>query len=35
MGHYNIFNMLLDFIGYARKGVDKKYLLMVVYCRKE
>jgi hypothetical protein len=29
------YGMLLDFIGYARKGLDKKYLLMVVYCRQE
>jgi hypothetical protein len=29
------YGMLLDFIGYARKGQDKKYLLMVVYCRLE
>jgi hypothetical protein len=28
------YGMLLDFIGYARKGMDKKYLLMVVYCRR-
>jgi hypothetical protein len=27
------YGMLIDFIGYARKGLDKKYLLMVVYCR--
>jgi hypothetical protein len=31
----NEYGMLLDFIGFPRKGLDKKYLLMVVYCREE
>lgn len=29
------YGMLLDFIGFPRKGLDKKYLLMVVYCRQK
>ncbi|AEV97458.1 hypothetical protein A4D02_35725 [Niastella koreensis] len=29
------YGRLLDFVGYARKGLDRKYLLMVVYCRQE
>jgi hypothetical protein len=26
----NEFGMLTDFIGYAKKGVHKKYLLMII-----
>lgn len=29
------YGMLIDFIGHAKKGLDKKYLLMVVFARPE